>query len=327
MNPHPGTLRHWLITFAAVFAAGTGGILLPRFGAQVPLPLLPSGIAVAAYFRWGRGMWPAVFVAAICTDLWIVKTPIQALSVTAGATASAALTAWILEWRGFDANFSRARDVPLFIFAAALGMAVTPTAGLLGRLLAGQGMFADPLRWVLWWSNDTVGVMLVGPMLVAVSRRSFAQFAQHWAAGALWLMSLAIFCVAVFTLGSASVGRPLVGVLSMLLIVIGAIRFGLVVTAFGALIMSTTVAFSFVFGRGVYGQFDELTGLAMVWSVSAVGAILNLTIIALLAERDSAGQERLRAERRYAQVFDGSPQPLWVHDRNTDEFLLVNEAT
>lgn len=32
------------------------------------------------------------------------------------------------------------------------------------------------------------------------------------------------------------------------------------------------------------------------------------------------------AERRYAQIFDGSPQPLWVHDPETLEFLLVNEA-
>ena len=35
---------------------------------------------------------------------------------------------------------------------------------------------------------------------------------------------------------------------------------------------------------------------------------------------------RLRAEHRYAQIFDGSPQSLWVHDPLTLEFLLVNEA-
>src|SRR4029077_10940956 len=35
---------------------------------------------------------------------------------------------------------------------------------------------------------------------------------------------------------------------------------------------------------------------------------------------------RLRAEHRYAQIFDGSPQPLWVHDPRTLDFLLVNEA-
>jgi PAS domain S-box-containing protein len=34
----------------------------------------------------------------------------------------------------------------------------------------------------------------------------------------------------------------------------------------------------------------------------------------------------LRAERRYAQIFDASPQPLWVHDPDTLEFLLINEA-
>jgi PAS domain S-box-containing protein len=46
----------------------------------------------------------------------------------------------------------------------------------------------------------------------------------------------------------------------------------------------------------------------------------------LLAERDSAAVEKLRAEHRYAQIFNGGPQPMWVHDRNTLRFLLVNEA-
>jgi PAS domain S-box-containing protein len=34
----------------------------------------------------------------------------------------------------------------------------------------------------------------------------------------------------------------------------------------------------------------------------------------------------LHAEHRYEQVFNGSPQPLWVHARDTLKFLLVNDA-
>jgi two-component system sensor kinase FixL len=53
---------------------------------------------------------------------------------------------------------------------------------------------------------------------------------------------------------------------------------------------------------------------------------VSLVITSLLAERDREGLERLLAEQRYVQIFDGSPQSLWVHDPHTLAFLLVNEA-
>lgn len=90
--------------------------------------------------------------------------------------------------------------------------------------------------------------------------------------------------------------------------------------------MSAASGLSFAFGRGVFAGPDEFAGLAAIWSFSAALTGVGLIITALLAERDRASLERLRAERRYAQIFDGSPQPLWVHDPDTLEFLLVNAA-
>ncbi len=169
--------------------------------------------------------------------------------------------------------------------------------------------------------------MLVGPLLVAMSVRSLARFAEHWLQGSLWLLMVVICCGGALSFGPSGAGRLLVAMLALLLIVVGAIRFGLVVAAFGAFVISAAAALSFAFGRGVFAQLDELAGLATIWSFSAALSSLGLIIIALLAERDAAGLERSRAERRYQQIFDGSPQPLWVHDPETLTFLLVNEAT
>jgi len=163
-------------------------------------------------------------------------------------------------------------------------------------------------------------------MLVAVSRQSLAQFAEHWVEGALWLLGVAICCAGALLLDSAGIGRPLVVIFALLLVVVGAIRFGLVVAAFGALVVSAASGLSFAVGRGVFGHLAEFLGLATIWSFSAALTGVNLIITSLLAERDRAGLERVRAEHRYAQIFDGSPQPLWVHDPETLAFLLVNEA-
>jgi PAS domain S-box-containing protein len=104
-------------------------------------------------------------------------------------------------------------------------------------------------------------------------------------------------------------------------------RLGFVVAACGALLLSLAAAGSFEFDRGVMHAVSTLTGFVTLWSF--VGAVTGLVLIvtALLAERDAAAAERLRAERRYAEVFEASPQPLWVHDPVTLGFLLVNQAT
>jgi PAS domain S-box-containing protein len=327
MSFHRALLGKWLLTLTVVFAAGSAGFLLPSLGAHLSMPLLPSGIAVAACIRWGKGMWPAIFVAGIGINLWTNYTVLGAFGVGCGAAAAAVMTAWVLQLRDFDPNFSRARDVSLFIVTAAIGMMLTPTLGLIGARLAGdRDAFSDPVRWISWWSNNVAGVMLVGPLLVAISRRSLAQMAEHWAEGALWLVGVAACCSGALSWSPSDVERPLIVMFALLLIVVGAIRFGLVVTASGALFISAAAACSFAFGRGVFGQLGELAGFTTIWSFSAALTGLCLIIIALLAERDSAAIERLRAEQRYAQIFDGSPQPLWVHDPHTLAFLLVNSA-
>jgi PAS domain S-box-containing protein len=326
MSPRRVPVKRWLITFVAIFTAGAVGFTLPSVSAHPTLPLLGCGIAVAACIRWGRAMWPAVLAASIGTDLWTRQPQIASLLVGFGATGAALATAKLLERRGFDAGFARARDVPLFILAAAICMSLVPTLGLLGFHLAGDPAAADPLRWLRWWSNTTAGVLLVGPMLVAVSRQSLAQFVEHWAQGGVWLLGVAICCAGTLSFDAAGVGRPLIVMLALLLVVVGAIHFGLVVAAFGTLVTAAASGLSFAFGRGVFGGLDPVAGLATIWSLSAALTSLNLIITALLAERDRAGLALLRAERRYAQIFDGSPQPLWVHDPDTFAFLLVNEA-
>jgi PAS domain S-box-containing protein len=322
---NPPLLR-WLIAFAFIFVAGAAGFALPTMGARLTLPILPSGIAVAATYCWGRRMWPAVFAAGVAIDLFGRQPLVASLGVGVGLAAGAVFTTWFLERRGFDSGFSRAKDVPLFILAAGMGMTLAPTFGLLGFYLSGSGLEAsNALPWIRWWANTTAGVILVGPIFVADRRQSLARFTKLWVEGALWLLGVAVCCCAIL-FASEAIGRPLLLVFSILLIVVSSIRFGLVIAAIGALAISTTSAISFAFGLGVFSPLGPLQGLVTIWSLSVALTGLSLIVTALLAERDAAGIERLRADRRYAQIFDGSPQPIWVHDRNRLKFLLVNEA-
>jgi PAS domain S-box-containing protein len=319
------TLR-LLVVFASIFAIGAIGFSLPSIGGRLTLSLLPSGAAVAATYRMGRRVWPAVFFAGVAIELWIPQSLWTALGVGTGLAGGAWLSTWLLERVGFDSSFARAKDVPLFIIAVAVGMLLAPTFGLLGFYLTGLREFAtDPTHWIRWWGNSVAGALLLGPIFVAYRRNSFDRIGKHWAGGGLWFVCLLICCAAIL-FAPGTVGRPLNVVFAIVLIVIGAMRFGLVLAASASFAISTITAISAAFSIGAFADFNQLQGLVTVWAFIASLSGLSLIITALLGERDAASLEVLRAEQRYAQVFNGSPQPLWVHASDSLRFLLVNDA-
>jgi PAS domain S-box-containing protein len=322
----PPPVKRWAVTFAAVLASGAAGFSLPLLGSRLSLLLLPSGFAVAAVYRWGLRMWPAVFAGGVAIDLTEGQPVAASLGVGAGLAAGAVLSHWVLANGRFDGNFSRARDVPLFVFAAAVGMTLTPALGFLGFFVAGQpDAISHPIYWIRWWANTTAGVLLIAPPLIAAKRDSLAPLGARLGEGVLWIGGVLGCCTAIL-LSSGELGRPLIALVALPLMVVGNIRFGLVVASAGSCLISLTTALSFAFGVGAFGNVFELQGLVLVWTFVGALACVCLSITAILAERDSAALARFNAEHRYAEIFDGSPQPIWVHDRVSQRFLMINEA-
>ncbi|HEY2780816.1 MAG TPA: MASE1 domain-containing protein [Steroidobacteraceae bacterium] len=315
-----------LVVFVSIFALAAIGISMHRLGGSLTLSYLPNGIAVAATYRFGRRVWPAVFLAGVAIELWDHAPLPVSIGVGIGLASGAWCSAWLLERGGFDSAFSRAKDVLIFILAVSLGMMLAPAFSLPGYYLAGMKAFATDLsHWIRWWSNAISGALLVGPLLVAYRRNSFERFTAHWAEAGLWLLGL-IACCASIMLAPGGLGRPLIVVFAILLIVVGAMRFGLVIAAGASFAISTMTAIGAAFSVGAFAQFDQLQGLVTIWSFIGSLSGLSIIITALLGERESAAAEVLRAEQRYAQIFNGSPQPLWVHSRDSLRFLLVNDA-
>jgi PAS domain S-box-containing protein len=315
-----------LLVFAAIFAVGALGFSLPKLGGSLTLSYLPSGIALAATYRFGRSVWPAVFLAGFAIDLSIPQPWPACIGVGIGMASSAWLTALLLERSGFNGDFARAKDVPLFILAVIAGMTLSPLFSLPGYYLSGQTAFAtDPSHWLRWWANATSGALLIGPILIAYRRNSFDRFASHFAEAGLWLLGLIVCCSSIM-LAPGPVGRPLIVLFSIILVVVGAMRFGLVLAAAATFAISTITGISAGFNVGAFAQFNQLQGIVTIWSFIASLSGLSIIITALLGERDSAAVKVLHAEQRYAQIFNGSPQPLWVHASDSLKFLLVNDA-
>jgi PAS domain S-box-containing protein len=325
MNAARFTVLRASVAFFAILAMGALGLLVPSLGGRQPLLLLPSGIAVAVIYRWGWRLWPAVFAAGVAIEVLGRNPTPAALGVGAGLASGACFCCWLLNANQFNANFARARDVPVFILCAAVGMLPAAVLGVLSY--AGEGLWLPDggLAFLRWGGNVIAGVLLVTPILLTWSLQNLRKFFDGWPGSGLWLLTIA-GCCAVILLVPSPLGRPLIVVVANLLVVAGAIQFGLLPSAIGALLICLTTAASFLFKQGAFSQYDTLQGLVTIWSFSAVLPALFLTTAALLAERDAAALETLRAERRYSEVFDGNPHPMWVHNRQTGAFLLVNEA-
>lgn len=318
-------LIRWLAVFVTISASGVVGFALPSIGSRISLILFPSGLAVAGMCRWGRRMGSAVLLGGMAIELWHHTPLLTSFGVGAGLACAAALTLWLLERFGFDRTFSRGRDVPLFILAAAGGMTLAPTLGYLGYMLGGPPVTINALNWIRWWGNTTAGVLLVAPPLVAASRTSLAPLKERGVEVLVWLAGIIACCGAIF-LGPREWARPLIALAALMLMVIGTMRLGLVLSALGAIVISVAATLSFAFGIGAFDQPSELSGLVVTWTFAAALDFVCLIITALLMQREGAARARLQAEHRYAQIFEGSPQPIWVHQRRTLRFLMVNEA-
>lgn len=323
----PATAGLWLrrqsVLFAAMAATGWLGIELPHWGGRVALWLLPSGPAVAAMIRWGRNQWAAILTAGIVLELRSGSAPIVAVLVASGLPAGAWLTAWTAERYRFQCNFSRRADVPVFLAASLLGMALAALIGVGVHLVSGAGDPSDGLPWravdaLRWWLNAMAGVIALGPLLIALRANSFAPVRHHPREAVLGLALILLLMTGMARLSPAAIDPgiaqlPLL-VLSVALVVIVCLHFGLVPAASVALALSIAEALCFDFNWGSFHGLSVLSGELVMWAY--MGALFSATLIltALLAERDAAGAARLRTELRYALAVAGAHDAIWDAD-------------
>ena len=129
----------------------------------------PTGLALVAFLRYGRRLWPGVAIAAFLVNLPITNVP-AALITAAGNTLAPMLAAWLLERVGFRQQIDRVRDVAaLVVLGALLSMTVSATIGTATLELSSR----SPLEgfwtaWSAWWAGDAMGILVVAPFLLCV---------------------------------------------------------------------------------------------------------------------------------------------------------------
>ena len=140
----------------------------------------PAGIAVAASFVAGKRTWPWIFAGSALLNFWVGHSSPHPFTITAiaaaGAIASAsalqaAIGGWCLRrFVGYPTAFDRAADVLKFLLLAPAICLVSASLSVsaltaLGTLDA-AGFTAN---WFTWWIGDTLGVIVLLPMVLVIA--------------------------------------------------------------------------------------------------------------------------------------------------------------
>ena len=184
--------------------------MLPFFGSNITLVWLPTGIAVAAFMRWGYGLWPGVFIGAwlvnfsLGSPLWVVT----GIAVT--NSLGPLLTAYLVGKLSLHSELDRVKDILILVIASAMGMFVSAGGGVGSLVLFGLLPSQDAISALLcWWAGDFVGVLLATPLLLSFSRQALAVLWRQRLEFGIWLLITLALCWVIFFLDFSAYGAYL----------------------------------------------------------------------------------------------------------------------
>lgn len=164
----------------AYVLSGMLGLLLAVPPGYATAMFPPAGIAVGAMLIAGAATLPWTFLGSFLLNVWtayslthriqamgvIVAAVIAAFSMLQAALGGATLRRAI----GYPAPLDNARDLARFLALPPLFCVASASLSLGSMTMLGVVRMSDlSTSWVTWWIGDTLGVLLVLPlMLVAI---------------------------------------------------------------------------------------------------------------------------------------------------------------
>lgn len=151
------------------FLAAKLGLSLAHTIGQVSAVWPPTGVALAALWLCGRRYWPAILVGAFAANAQAAEPLATAAAIAGGNTLTALVGVWTLgRVFRFSAQLARVRDVLALLVVAISSSLLSASLGVLNLRLAGLlARGAAAAAWFTWWVGDTLGIVVVGALLLA----------------------------------------------------------------------------------------------------------------------------------------------------------------
>ena len=285
---------------AAYVIAAKLGLQLALVRGQVT-PLWPAtGISLAGLLLMGLRCWPGITLGAFVTNVTIGPTLPAVLGISLGNTLAPVCAYLLLTRVGFRMELDRLKDTLYLVFLGALGgMLISATLGagtlsLAGALLGPKGFWS---AWSVWWVGDAMGVLVVTPVLLVISRIRW----RLRSPSLRWVEAIGLPLGLIAVMWASNRTTTPLFFLAFPLLVWAALRFQQRGAAPCALIMSLIAAIGAAHNAGPFGALDLVAKMVTLQAFNASAALTALLLAAVTTERDQAQHA---VERAVSQLAD-----------------------
>ncbi len=324
LQPNPPRLAQLLTVFLAYSLTGWLGLCMPFEGDRFTLFWLPSGIAVAALYRWSPQLWPSVFLAAFALNLATGTSLPANLLLAAGNTLAPLFTVWLLRRTGCNLSRLHRANTLCFLLLGALGMLIPAIiGGLILSLYHHNSLESVFHTSMVHWMGDSLGVFLAAPLLTILNQTNIDKVLSRK------LDFLIVFTVSLlvgllcFPLNNFNNGSHLpIVFISFVCVAWAALSFGLLGCALTTIGFSFLTVWSTAHQLGPFSLDSAQLSYWVIWIYTASMAILGLMITAAHTEivmathqLGESNQEQEKHKKHLEAVLHAIPDLLFEIDR------------
>ena len=312
------------------FIAGKLGLMLASLHASASPVWPPAGIALAALLLLGYRAWPAIFIGAFLVNVTTAGNVATSLAIASGNTLEAVCGAWLLNrFAGGTTVFDSPQGVFKFALAAAVSTIISPGFGVTSLALAGFADWANyGAIWLTWWLGDTMGDLLIAPLIILWSIPSKRRWKRREAVEVgILLLLLFVLTEAVFGgwLTISAKNYP-IAFISAPIVIWTAFRFTQRETATSVVILSAIAIWGAIRGLGPFAGETENQSLLALQSWMAVLTISAMALSAGMAERGRAEEALRESEARMGLAANAADLGMWMWDIPRDEIWITDKG-
>jgi diguanylate cyclase (GGDEF)-like protein len=286
-----------IFVFCAYLLTAWLGLSVPFANDKVTLFWLPSGIAVAALYRWGWKLLPSIFLAALTINLLTGANLLTNLIIAAGNSFGPLVTLMLFQkWHCNLQQLHKYTAVKTLLITA-IGMLIPATIG--ATALATQYHFSldkTLLLTLVWWMGDSLGVFLCAPLLINISSNILKTTTKHIHSLILFIVIISITGLICFPLNQFNHGEALpIVFITFVCVAWAALSYGLMGGAISSLFFSFIAIWSTTHNLGPFVFSDIHMSYWVIWIYTVVMTSLSMMITAVHKEITDTSQQLMTA--------------------------------
>ncbi len=323
--PDSSRLIRIAILMSAYALTGWLGLSVPFAASKVTLFWLPTGIAIAALYRWSIHVWPGIFLGALIVNTYIGAGLATNFMIAFGNTLGPVVALLLLKYFKCQITSMHRANALCFFMIAITSMLIPAAIGCISLITTTEIPNINQHTLLAWWMGDSLGALLAAPFLIGITTDSVANL-RNQKAETLAILAVsflvALICFPFNNFGGDDLHLPIVYT-GFICVAWAALRLGLLGSAICTIGFSFMAVWSTVNGLGPFSVTDIHISYYLIWLYSAGLTLLGLMITiasaeiafksARLVELNIAREEQ---QKHLAAILQTIPDLLFEIDRN-----------